>query len=96
MNIANLTASQLRKAADLQERVAKLQSELAAIFGSEAKTASVKPAKKGMSQRWLGTVLLNAESGFRAINGAEHIPAVLKAIEKYQTETIDNKKGNAA
>jgi hypothetical protein len=49
MNIANLTASQLRKAADLQERVAKLQSELAAIFGSEAKTASVKPAKKGMS-----------------------------------------------
>ena len=55
-----------------------------------------KPVKKGMSQRWLGTVLLNAESGFRAINGAEHIPAVLKAIEKLQTEIVDNGKANAA
>jgi putative transposase len=32
-----------------------------------------KPSKRGMSQRWLGTVLLNAESNFRAVNGAEHI-----------------------
>lgn len=55
-----------------------------------------KPAKKGMSQRWLGTVLLNAESNFRSINGAEHIPAVLRAIEKLQTETIDNRKETAA
>lgn len=55
-----------------------------------------KPAKKGMSQRWLGTVLLNAESGFRAVNGAEHIPVVIKAIEKLQTENVDSRKTKAA
>jgi putative transposase len=55
-----------------------------------------KPTKKGMSQRWLGTVLLNAEASFRTIKGAEHIPAVLLEIEKLQTESIDSKKIGAA
>jgi putative transposase len=50
-----------------------------------------KPSKKGMSQRWLGTVLLNAESNFRAVNGAEHIPTVLATITRLQTDFIDNK-----
>ncbi len=50
-----------------------------------------KPRKKGMSQRWLGTVLLNAEANFRAVNGAEYIPAVLAAIDRLQTTLIDNK-----
>lgn len=51
-----------------------------------------EPRKKGMSQRWLGTVLLNAESGFRTVKGAEHIPAVLAAIDRLQIDFIDNKK----
>lgn len=55
-----------------------------------------KPAKKGMSQRWLATVLLNAESNFKAINGAEYIPEVLRTIEKIQTETVDSRKETAA
>lgn len=52
MSIINLTPSQLRQAADLQEKIAKLEKELAAIIGSESKAAPVsKPAKKkgGMS-----------------------------------------------
>jgi len=52
MSIANLTPKQLRTAADLQEKIAKLQSELAAIFGGESKAAQVakaKPAKRTMS-----------------------------------------------
>ena len=52
MSIINLTPVQLRKAADLQEKIAKLQSELTAIFGNEYKaTSTAKPAKKkgGMS-----------------------------------------------
>jgi len=52
MNIINLTPSQLRQAADLQEKIAKLEKELAAILGSETQTAPIsKPAKKkgGMS-----------------------------------------------
>ena len=51
-----------------------------------------KPAKQGMSQRWLGTVLLNAESGFRCVKGAEHIPSVIATIERLQTKSIDTKK----
>ncbi len=43
-----------------------------------------------MSQRWLGTVLLNAEAGFRCVKGAKHIPTVIKAIEAMQTTTVDN------
>jgi hypothetical protein len=51
MSYINLTPSQLRTAADLQEKIAKFQSQLAAILGSESKLAPVKPAKKqgGMS-----------------------------------------------
>lgn len=53
MSIINLTSQQLRKAADLQEKIAKLQSELAGLLGGDAKPAAsaAKPAKKkgGMS-----------------------------------------------
>ena len=53
MSIINLTSKQLRKAADLQEKIAKLQSELAGLLGGAVKSAApaAKPAKKkgGMS-----------------------------------------------
>ena len=50
MSIANLTPSQLRAAADLQEKIAQLQTELAAILGGEAKiapAAASKPTNSG-------------------------------------------------
>lgn len=61
-----------------------------------------KPSKAGMSQRWFGTILLNAEANFRAINGVEHISKVIATIEEKQTKNvemkkaIDNKKAKAA
>ena len=55
-----------------------------------------KPAKAGMSQRWLGTVLLNAEGGFRAIKGYAFIPEVLRAIDKLQTEMVDTAQAKVA
>ena len=47
----SLTPSQLRQAADLQEKIASLKSELASIFGQEIKAApkAAKPAKRTMS-----------------------------------------------
>ena len=47
----NLTASQLRQAADLQEKIAKLRSQLDAILNSGFKATFkiAKPAKKKMS-----------------------------------------------
>jgi hypothetical protein len=53
MNITNLSSSQLRKAADLKEKIAGLEKDLAALLGSSApaSTPTTKPAKKkgGMS-----------------------------------------------
>jgi len=54
MTINNLSPQQLRKAADIQERILKLQAELNAMFGAPAATpaqakqaaAPAKPAKK--------------------------------------------------
>ena len=44
----NLTSAQLRKAADLQDQIAKLQTQLAALVGTETKASpTAKSAKKG-------------------------------------------------
>lgn len=50
MSINTLTPAQLRKAADLKERIAKLETELNQILGSTS-PAPTKPAKRnGMSE----------------------------------------------
>lgn len=41
-----------------------------------------KPVRKNLSQRWLGTVLLNAESGFRRVKGFADIEVVIANIRK--------------
>lgn len=48
MTIQNLTAAQLRKAAQLQEQIAKLKGEVDQILGSSEKSL-VQPAKRKMS-----------------------------------------------
>lgn len=55
-----------------------------------------KPSKKGLSRRWLATVLLNAESNFRTVKGHEQIARVIANIEGIQTKHIYIKKGTAA
>jgi hypothetical protein len=48
MNITNLTPKQLRKAADIQEKIQSLQNELNEILGGEVPTPAqaTKPGKK--------------------------------------------------
>jgi predicted oxidoreductase len=48
MSLANLSSSQLRQAADLKDKIAELEKELAAVLGGETKAAPItaKPAKK--------------------------------------------------
>ena len=46
MSIANLTPSQLRLAADLIEKIAALEKQLAQIQGAKAAPVVAKPAKK--------------------------------------------------
>ena len=47
-NLLSLTSSQLKRAADLKDRIEALNQELASLFGSSATVASVEPkAKRG-------------------------------------------------
>ena len=50
MNVLNLTPNQLRQAADLKEKIARLVQQLSGILGNvSAPTQSAKPAKTGIS-----------------------------------------------
>lgn len=56
MDITNLTPQQLRKAANMKERIASLEKELAAILGAQSKPASdssEKTSKPGNRRRRL-------------------------------------------
>lgn len=44
-----------------------------------------KHVRKNLSQRWLATVLLNAESGFRRVKGFAEIPQVIANIKKLRS-----------
>jgi len=39
-----------------------------------------------MRQRWLGTVLLHCEKGFRKVKGYKHIALATKMIEAFQQD----------
>lgn len=55
-----------------------------------------KPVKKNLSQRWLATVLLTAEKGFRRVKGFEDIKTVMTNIKKLHQEIFDSKNKMAA
>lgn len=55
-----------------------------------------KPVKKDISQRWLATVLLNAEKGFRKVKGHKEIPLVLASIRKLHEQIVDMESKKAA
>ena len=46
MNIANLSSTQLRKAADLKEQIASLENRLAQILGASSQSPAKAPQKK--------------------------------------------------
>lgn len=45
--------------------------------------------RKGMYQRWLGTVLLHCEQGFRKVRGYKHIKSVVEEVKRRQIEVQD-------
>lgn len=84
MNIANLTPSQLRQAADLTEKIAALGTELVRILGNEIpvplKTAElakpVKPAKRTMSPAHKAAIRAAQALRWAKHNGGKTQPAV--------------------
>jgi hypothetical protein len=47
MNIENLTSGQLRAAANLQDKIASLQAELASFLGASTPSVAGAPRRKG-------------------------------------------------
>ena len=91
----NLTPSQLRQAADLQEKIGKLQSELAAIFGSESEAApapkAAKPAKRKLSASHLAKIRAAQKLRWSKVKAAKAKTAPVKAAVKASAKPV--KKG---
>ena len=95
MSIATLTPKQLRQAADLQEKIVKLQSELAGIFGQEIKAApapkAAKPAKRKLSASHLAKIKAAQKLRWAKFNAAKAKTAPVKAAVKASAKPV--KKG---
>ena len=85
MSLINLTSAQLRQAADLKERIASLNDELAAILGGSSTPAPAStPAKKGgMSAAGRAKVAAAQKLRWAKIKAAKGKTApVTKALKK--------------
>ena len=83
MSIANLSAQQLRQAANLKEQIAGLEKQLAAIFGSGTEAAVVKPVKKGgMSAAGRARIAAAAKLRWAKVRAAKTKPAAVKTAVK--------------
>jgi hypothetical protein len=63
MNITSLTPGQLRKAADIQERILKLQNVLQGLLGGETPEPTVQPPRK--RRRLSAKAIANIRAGAR-------------------------------
>ncbi len=82
MSITNLTPTQLRQAADLQEKIAQLQTRLAAIEGGQAPSAvkSAPPAKRKMSAAHIAKIRAAQKARWAKVKAAK--PAASKPAKK--------------
>ncbi len=73
MSIINLTPTQLRKAADLQEEIAKLQTQLSAITSNHASAPVriAKPAKRKMSASAIAKIRAAQKARWAAIKAGK-------------------------
>jgi len=83
--MTNLSAQQLRQAANLKEQIAGLEKQLAAIFGAETKAApaTTKPAKKGgMSAAGRARIAAAAKLRWAKVRAAKTKPTAVKNVVK--------------
>jgi len=89
MSMTNLSAQQLRQAANLKEAIAGLEKQLAAIFGAETKAAPAKPAKKGgMSAAGRARIAAAAKLRWAKVRAAKTKPAAVKTAVKAVAKAI--------
>src|SRR5471030_2529952 len=82
MSLLNLSVETLRKAADLKEKIAGLEKQLAQILGSSTKTAATKaPKKGGMSAAGRARIAKAQKARWAKIHAAKAKPAA-KPVKK--------------
>jgi hypothetical protein len=84
MNLSELSAAQLRRAADLKEQIEKLQEELASLLGApaapQAAAAAPKQTKRKMSAAGRANVSAAAKARWAKLKGtAKSAPAAKPA-----------------
>ena len=83
MSLINLTAQQLRKAADLKDKIVALEKQLAEITGTEAAPVQAKTAKKRkMSAAGRAAVSAAQKARWSKINAAKGKPDVKPVVAK--------------
>ena len=93
----NLTPSQLRQAADLKEKIAGLEKQLAALVGSVSKATPTKPAKKGgMSAAGKARISAAAKLRWAKIKAAKLKPAAKPAVKPVAAKPAKKKGMSAA
>jgi cell division septum initiation protein DivIVA len=83
MSLLTLTAQQLRKAADLKDKIAALEKQLTEITGTQAAPVQAKTAKKRkMSAAGRAAVSAAQKARWSKINAAKGKPAVKPVVAK--------------
>lgn len=86
MSIINLSAQQLRQAANLKDQIAALEKELAALTGTSVKTAAPKaaqPVKKkgGMSAAGKARIAAAQKLRWAKVKAAKTAPKAVKSMK---------------
>jgi hypothetical protein len=95
----HITVAQLRSAADLRERIARLESELAALFGQTTKAVLVKaakPAKRTMSSANIAKIQAAQKLRWAKVKAAKAKTVSVKAVVKAATKPAKKKGGMRA
>jgi hypothetical protein len=99
MSITSLTPAQLRKAADLKEKIAKLETELASLLGGSGaiKSADQTPKKRGkMSAAGRAKIAAAQKMRWYKIKAARGTVVVKPAKKKFVMSAAAKAKISAA
>jgi hypothetical protein len=78
ISLLNLTAQQLRKAANLKDQIAALEKQLSAITGTQAAPVqAAKPAKKGMSAAGRAKIAAAQKARWAKVKAAKTVVKVV-------------------
>jgi hypothetical protein len=78
----NITPQQLRKAANIQEKIQSLEKELGQLLGSPAQPATKAPKKRKMSAAGIARIVAATKARWAKIRAAKAGKAVQKPKRK--------------